>query len=334
MTHTHAERPGSSRPTLRLVLASAILPLVTAMAGAFLIWRWSTDLPDRIAIHWGTEGADSFASVATTSWLLVSFGVAFALIGLALSFAQPDDPFVARIAAATTTGTTAFVAALMVGLTAEQRGLADASDATVSGMSVFAAVIVGVAFAAVAVALVPRWAPPPHTPAPRDVPTTDVGESDLVVWTRSVAVHNYLVAILVATIGVVGLIGVISGLWWIVIFTLVLLALALWFCTIRVTVDRQGVTVTGIFDWPKSHTSLDEIVRARTAQVHPIRHFGGYGFRFAVFGPYRGAKGFVLRGGEAIMLERADGGHTLIVVDDAATAAGVINTLVNQRQTR
>jgi hypothetical protein len=166
---------------------------------------------------------------------------------------------------------------------------------------------------------------------PSDAPRIPIGPGERVVWTRSVATASATVAVLVGGIGVTVLIGLIGRQWWVLVLGLALAVLVLLMFSIAVTVDRHGVTVRGRLGWPRMHLPLDQIVRAGVIEVHPIRQFGGYGYRIAAFGPLRGTAGYVLRGGEALLIERTTGHRTVIVVDDATTAAGLINTLVEQR---
>lgn len=135
------------RPTFRVVLAAAGLPLVMAIAGAWLVWSWRDDLPARVAIHWGTSGADNFAGVNTSALLVAAFGVVFAAVGLAL--AVRDDSTLARVVAGTSSGTTAFVTVLMVEVIGDQRGLTDATTADLNGLAILGALAAGAAAAVV-----------------------------------------------------------------------------------------------------------------------------------------------------------------------------------------
>jgi uncharacterized membrane protein YtjA (UPF0391 family) len=197
--------------------------------------------------------------------------------------------------------------------------------------AIAAGVVAGVAAAVVAVAIIPRWALPVDDP-PEDAPTMSIGRSELVTWTRSVAAGSNVVVLLIAVTGFTGVVAVATGEWYVLILTVLILALVSLMLSIRVTIDQRGLTVTSAVGWPKFNTPLDEIHHAKTTTVHPIRHFGGYGFRIAAFGPYRGASGFVMRGGEAVLLERTSGRRSVVVVDDATRAAGLLNALVERER--
>lgn len=322
--------PGTDRrPTGRILLSSTAAPLAVAAAGALVLRSWHAQLPDPIATHWNLDGtADGFAGLPATIALLLGFGVLFAALGFGLARAADTDPALTRAVAATVTGTVAFVTALIVLVTGSQRGLADAAAASPPGASLLAALGIGVALGAVAAAAVPRWSRGPAAPPAADAPRIPLGADELVAWTRSVATGNVTTIVLVAAIGIVAALSVLTRLWILLGLAVLLAVLVALTCSIRVTVDVRGVTVAGLFGWPHLHTPLGAIASASVTDVAPLKHFGGYGYRMAVLGPLRGARGFVLRGGPALVLHRRDGARTLVVVDDAATAAGLVNALV------
>lgn len=324
--------PGTGgRPAGRILLGSTVAPLGVAAAGALVLRNWRAQLPDPIATHWNLDGtADGFAGLPATIALVLGFGALFAALGFGLARAAAADPALTRAVAATVTGTVAFVTTLIVLATGSQRGLADAAAAAPPGTSLLAALGVGLALGAAAAAI-PRWSRGPATPPAAEAPRIPVGTDDLVVWTRSVATGNVTTSVLVAAIGLVAAMGVLTRLWILLGLAVLLAVLVAATCSIRVTVDARGVTVAGMFGWPHLHTRLGDIASASVTDVAPLRHFGGYGYRMAVFGPLRGARGFVLRGGPALVLHRRDGARTLVVVDDAATAAGLVNSLVERR---
>ncbi|WP_026877770.1 DUF1648 domain-containing protein [Jiangella gansuensis] len=321
-------RPGA-RIIARAVLAAAGLPLAVGGIAAGLVLRWRDDLPSTVATHWGTSGSpDDFSSVTTVAWLVLGFSAGLAAIGLALVVAVRFEPVVSRVVAATSAGTAGFVAVLAAGLTEKQRGLADAAEADLSAGPILGALAAGAALALVATLLVPVWRTAPAVPA--DAPRLPVGDGERVMWTRSVATGSLPAAVLIAGVGVTAVAGLIGRQWWVLLLSLAMALLVLLMFSITVTVDRRGLTVRGRLGWPRMNTPLTEIVRASVVEVHPIRHFGGYGYRVAAFGPLRGAVGYVLHGGEALLIERTSGRRTVVVVDDAAVAAGLLNTLVEQ----
>ncbi|RIQ11291.1 DUF1648 domain-containing protein, partial [Jiangella rhizosphaerae] len=193
----------------------------------------------------------------------------------------------------------------------------------------------GVAVAALAAVLVPRRtggrSPGPLPPGATEAPHLAVGAGERVAWTRSAATGGVPAVVLVAGIGVTAVAGVVGRQWWVLGLSLALAILAAAMFSVTVTVDERGLTVRGRFGRPRLHTSLDRIARASTVTVRPVRDFGGWGYRVAALGPLKGTRGYVLRGGEALLVELTDGGRAIVTVDDAGTAAALLNALLERR---
>lgn len=328
-------RPPRSQQSqvVRIALAAGALPLAVAGVGAVAVWSWRDDLPSRVATRWGADGANGFSTPASVGWLLLGTGLLVAAAGLALALLARDEPALARAVSGTAAGTSGFATALVVASVERQRGIADSAVTTLPGWMVGSALVAASVCAAVAVWLVPPRSATPST-ADAERFRLPISATERVVWTRSVATAGVPTVILVAGIGVTAVVGMATGTWVLVVVAALLAALVALMISIRVTVDRDGLAITGRFGWPRQHTPLREVHRADVAMVRPIRDFGGYGYRIAALGPLRGASGFVLRGGPALVVERVDGRRMVVVVDDAATAAGLLNVLVEQDVSR
>ena len=97
-----------------------------------------------------------------------------------------------------------------------------------------------------------------------------------------------------------GSIGIVIG-----VAILVVAAATLAFATIRVDVDRRGVTVAyGWLGWPTSHVAIDKITGADAIVVDPRDH-GGWGYRGSRRLLKRAA--IVIRRGEGLRLSLVDG---------------------------
>jgi hypothetical protein len=102
--------------------------------------------------------------------------------------------------------------------------------------------------------------------------------------------------------------------------TLVLMALVVeQFSKIRVTVNDRAVTIHyGRLGWTKQRIDMHRIASAATFQLEAWDN-GGWGYRLA-----RG-RAIAVRSGSAIRLELTNGAQVAITVDDADTAARLIN---------
>lgn len=317
---------GAKRPIARILLSGLPPALVTA-AGAWLVERWRADLPNPVATHWDATGtADRFSSISGTVSLLIVFGVLFTLIGVGLALFAPHST-IARFSSATGAGTAAFATTLVTSMTYDQRGLLDASESEASLVNIAVAVAVGLLVAALSAYLIPRWAAPTEL-FHGDQPTIPVGADERVMWTSGASINGVSAVLGMAGVAIVPIVALLTRQWWLIAISVLIIATLVALFSIRVTVDQRGVTTRSIFGWPRFTIPLTDIVSARVIDVRPIRDFGGYGYRFALRGEASGAKGFILRSGQALLLERTGGGRDVLTIDDATTGAGVVNGLI------
>lgn len=109
----------------------------------------------------------------------------------------------------------------------------------------------------------------------------------------------------------------------------VLVLVAVFFCRVRVLAGPTGVTLRlGLLGWPRRHLPLDRIETARSVGVQPLA-YGGWGWRRRP-----GRTAVVIRRGEALELPRTAGPTVVITVDDADTAAGLINDYLTRTRPR
>ncbi|MFG2978261.1 hypothetical protein ACGFYY_35415 [Streptomyces sp. NPDC048331] len=98
--------------------------------------------------------------------------------------------------------------------------------------------------------------------------------------------------------------------------------------TVRVSVDRRGVTVgSALLPRPRLPLPLPlaTITSAATTRIDPVADFGGWGYRLR---PNR--RGVVLRSGEALSVRTTSGTEYLVTVEDSTTAAALLNGLVER----
>jgi hypothetical protein len=93
------------------------------------------------------------------------------------------------------------------------------------------------------------------------------------------------------------------------------------FTTVRVVVGPEAVVVgLGPWGWPTRRFTTPDIVRASVDIVEPM-DVGGWGWRTG----RRGRTAVVIRRGEALILDLANGGRFVVTVDDAGHAAALVN---------
>lgn len=310
-----------------IVLVGLVLPLVVIAASVALMIAWLPRLPDPVATHWGPSGEpDGFGSPWAAIGLLAVIGVVFSMLMTYTALravARGAEPASVRL---TVVFSPVFAVLLSVIIAGSLGMQVDLDDATEAG-GVFWVFLAAAAAAAVTgvltwLALPSRGSNPP-TPTPEPAVTLEPGER--AVWTRTVSAPRQVLAVPVA-VGALGLVPVFLDpeMWWSSALLILLAALIALVLVARVTVDSSGLVVRSLLGFRMLRVRLADVVSAASVEVDPVAEFGGWGMRF----DSRGRRGVVLASGPAIQVERSSGGPIVVTVDDAATAAALLNGLV------
>jgi hypothetical protein len=316
--------------TARTLLIALVMPLLIAVVGIAVIVLAIPTLPDPIAVHWGPGGSpDGFGTPAAGIALIAIVVPAYAIFALVVTrgaTAQSGNR-------STVLAVSPFLATVITGVTAGsvamQRGLADAADAPSVLPVLLLSLAVGAVLAVVSYVLLP--APQPSADDVSPSPTLTLSPTARAVWMRRVAPPRWL-AILLAVVGALAIVGgglavgLYSPLPALLVYLGAMLVAALlvgsslfW----RVTVDRSGIAARSLLGVPRFVIPLEQVASASLVTVDPAREFGGWGMRWGG----AGRLGVILRSGEALEVRRADGRSLVITVDDAATAAALLNSL-------
>lgn len=319
------------RPTIPHRRATTLLTLVAPLAltvlAVVVALTWADDLPDPVATHWGPGGTpDDFSSLTGALTLLVLTSVFLSLSCWLLALRLGAEATTRRIAAGTSVGVTALLAVVVVGSLAQQRGLADARDAgPVTGVLV-GAFAAGIALGVVAALLVPGDPDVTATDAPpADAARLPLAPGERAAWTATVW-SPAAVGVALPVVALQVVLSILLDTWVLIAVAAVIAALLATMLVLRVTVSAAGLVARSPLGWPRVHVPLDQVVAAHAETVSPLRDFGGWGYRVAL----DGRAGFVLRAGDAIVVERTGGRTTVVTVDDAATAAALLNTLAER----
>ncbi|NKY34009.1 hypothetical protein HGA13_13110 [Nocardia speluncae] len=317
--------------TIRLGLLAGLPPLLFALPNIVLLNAAADRLPDPIATHFGTDGADGFTGRVPTMFISAGLG-----LGLGLLFAlvlvlgarsgklvRPDesahDPI--RFMVATAWGVGAFLGVLMFAGTVANLDAADARQVGLPVLAFVAAAAIGLLLAAVG------WLTAPRTPVsagtPYRVRPLPLSPTERVSWSRRVSSPWMVLAgIVMLAMGVVT--GFVAQPWagvLLALTSLLLIQLAL----VRVVVDQRGLTVgTGPFGWPRWQLAPTEITEVAAEDLSPVQ-YGGYGIRMIP-----GSTAVLLRGGPGIVVTRRSGRRFAVSVDDAETGAGVLAGIVDR----
>ncbi|UNO39474.1 DUF1648 domain-containing protein [Streptomyces sp. MST-110588] len=323
--------PSATRPPRTLV---AVLPfLLAALTLTALFLSVRDRLPEPMATHFSDGRADGFNSVAlylpVCLGLLLVFAAVFAVLAPRTVTARDG-----RALNGVGYGMAALSGVLSGATLLCNVGVRDAADARLPYGQL--AIAFGAALLAAGVGLLlPTGAAPGKRAASGDLaaPGPDrarlpLAEGEAVGWSRSVRAPFLAVLSCVFLAG-----GLVAGLTvdWGLGGGLLFAGLTAGLCSeARATVDRQGLTVEPIlFPRPRIRFPLDRLVDATSRTVSPLADFGGWGYRVRP-----GRSGVVLRSGEALVVRRADGGEFVVTVDDAATAAALLNALIDRAHRR
>lgn len=326
---------------IRMIVVGVIVPLVIVAAGTMATLVSLPLLPDPIAVHWGMSGAVDRTGPVWLAILipaLVVFGYsgfAFLIIGPAAETGHftgnqrlllAIGPFFATIVTGVITGSVLI-----------QRGLTDAMDAPSVLPVVLIAFVAGIVIGVVAWFALPPVSILPE-PSSEPIPVIALGPTDRVSWTqhiepqRALGVPVIIVSALAVTGGAVALwlTASIGAFLFYVIVMLVLLVLVIGTLFWRVTIDGRGFRAISTVGLPRFVIPLAEIESADVTNVQPVGDFGGWGIRWGG----KGRVGIILRTGPAIEVRRKDGRSLVVTLNDARTAAGVVNSLVAQAAAR
>lgn len=318
----------------RVALLGA-LPFVLGLAADLAVYVAVRDqLPDRLARHFGGDGeADGYVGhggfLAMLVAVFVVLGAASAFLALRSDFATYRRGLRGLLAG--TYATSALLAWLMGASLVANRGTADGTAAVFPLWQL--AVAVGVAGLAAGVGAGLAWfvplpdaRPPLGSGGQVGAERLDLGRDEVAGWLRrtgSRVLSGMGVALAVAGVVTMGLTD--DG--WLTPLSLfvpgVLIAALARAC---VTVDRRGLTVSpGLVPWPRIRLPLDRIERADSRRVNAFADYGGWGYRIVP-----GRSGVIMRSGDALVVRRANGKDFAVTVEDSATAAALLNTLVDR----
>ncbi|MET9916516.1 DUF1648 domain-containing protein [Streptomyces sp. NPDC006435] len=313
----------------------AVLPFLLALVvdlALFLVFR--DRLPDRPASHFTGGGrADRHMDLI---WYPVLCTLVFAVIGVSWALTVTRGKFHGRAHRLAVAGGYAFAgflgwllaAALLANVDAVEGARGEAQGVSLPmwqlAAALGAAVLAGGIGAGLA-ALRPAPVPQAGDEPVGDTARIALADGEVVGWTRSVgSLWLPLIVLLLVALGVVGLI--VSG-WAAGLPPLLIAVLLAGFVRPCVVVDRRGITVSGTLRWPRVRVPLDRIEAASSRHINPLSEYGGWGYRIRP-----GRTGVMLRSGEGIVATLADGRKFAVTVDDSATGAALLNTLIDQRR--
>jgi hypothetical protein len=307
------------------LIATIWVPLAIIVASEVVIIIAGLNSSSPLIVHWGGNGADRTGPWWTYAILIAAIGV---------PIVAGTGFFLAR--ATQLSGFNAWMPAVVVGVTVFHTiGLGVAVVLFNHSPLVPLVPLLGGAVLGVIAALV-TWRVLPHEePLPPSVPRADsipVKSTEVAAWTGRFIPPGALVGIIVGAIVAIVVLDLVLNITtrvhtlaiWIApaILMIVLVSTA----EFRIRASSAGLTVRSAIGWPAFRIPANDIARAGVVTIDPLADFGGWGLRWVVGPGGKGRWALASHKGEALEVVRKDGRSMVISVEDAATAAAVLET--------
>ncbi|MET7643467.1 DUF1648 domain-containing protein [Streptomyces sp. NPDC005426] len=316
--------------------ALAVLPFLLALAVDLVVFATRRDrLPAQLASHFvGNGRADDYAGrttyVVVTTVLLVGTGTLWALLTARGGFQGRAD----HRSLACGYSVAGFLGYLMAVVLLVNVDAAEDAQGRAQGVSFpmwHLAAALGVAALAAGLGLLLAALLPVHERPSAGAPAADgerieLAAGEVAGWVRRTGNRWLLPAAALPCVVGIGLL--FTGDWIAAVPSFLVGLFLASFARPCVTVDRRGLTVSGSLPWPRVRVPLDRIDTAVSREIDPLSEYGGWGYRIR-----SGRTGVMTRSGEGIVARLADGRDFAVTVDDSATAAALLNTLIDQRRT-
>jgi len=297
---------------LRRWLTVWVLPFAAIVGSAVLLILYWDRFPDPLAVHWGISGEPDGTLPLWLYAVAVIGGMLLSWIGLIIGGrGAPNAPLASSVYFII--GLLAAINFQVVSFNLDATTWEEARDLDVLA---FAGVLIVALLAGGLGWLLGEGRRGVPEDEPLDMPATTASAwsgtaSNL--WFALIAVIPIALALVVTPIWA-GLMVVIAIL--IVIFAFV-----------RVDANENGVAIAlGPIGRPRRKIAIDRLTGAGAFEVRPMA-YGGWGWRIRP-----GRRAYIIRGGPAIRIERANGVAVIVTVDDAPHGAAVVESLARARR--
>lgn len=316
------------RIDLRFAVAFALLAAATLGGAAAWMWSVRERLPDPLARHWTGGQADGFSELPSVLAMWVGLPLVVAVPMALVAIVGRSPVALRRAMGATSVFLLVCMAVLFADSVRMQLDLPDAAAAPAPDVGLAVGLLIGGAAAAAALLVIrPRpeesdarvagERPPPAAPRLGALPELPWRAAPSGLDTAAALTCGVAAVLLVALVPLAG--------WPMLLLVVPLLVLGGAFGRYRVVIDERGLAARA-FGRDVLRVPLAEVAEADSVEVDPFWEFGGWGLRVDV----AGRVGLVTRKGPSVRIRRADDSEVVVTVDDAATAAALLNTLADR----
>jgi hypothetical protein len=310
----------------RAALVAAIwVPLALILASEAVIIGVGATGRAQLIVHWG--GTDRTGPWWTYAVLVAAIG--FPLIAL-IGF------FIVR--ATRMAGMNTWMPAIAVGITVLHAVGMGVGSVVLNASSLAPALPLGGGVVLAVVAAIATWRLLPQEAGEGDrltaAETLPVRAGEVAAWTGRAELPAWFIAVVAAVASVLVALDLVLllteglRLWFLLLVPTLLLVVLMTTAHFVVTAGPGGFVVRSAIGWPRLGIPAADIAKAGTAAVDPLADFGGWGIRW-VIGPNRkGRWGVITHRGPGLEVVRRDGRSVVVTLDDAGTAAAVLETYV------
>lgn len=311
------------------IVAAIWVPLAIVIASEAVIVGVGAVGSPRLIVHWGA-GSDRTGPWWTYAVLVAAIGFpVVAFIGF----------FVTR--ATRMAGLNTWMPAIAIGLTVFHALGMSVGPVVLNASPLAPALpLAGGLVLGVAAALLTWWLLPRAASATTGVEAADmlpIKVGEVAAWTARVDLPVWFASLIASVAGMLTVLGVLLLLthgwrvWPIFVSPALLLLVLLVTMQFVVSAGPRGFIVRSGLGWPRLSIPIASLARAGVVQIDPMADFGGWGIRWVVGPSHRGRWGVITRRGPGLEVVRQDGRSIVVTVDDAETAAAVIETYLAKR---
>jgi len=318
--------------SVRILIVALVAPLLITLAALAVTFSIASTLPSSVAVHWNAGVPDGFGSPYTFPILIavicLPLDAIFGSIAV-LSAHRAPVTVMTKILSIVGPFISVLLAVTLGGATILQHDAGSQAHVSLASLPIgFGAAVVlsvGAWFLLPKAVKVPRGDGTPVAPVA-------LGVDERASWIRAATAPAGLTWAVVAFMVIISAIVLFSvlargsGVWWISFIPVVIFLFVLSNFAWTIRVDARGVRMRSALGLPTINVPLATIESAEVIQVQALAQYGGFGVRWGLNGRF----GVILRSGEALEILRHNGRSVVVTVDDATSAAALINALVKR----
>ena len=289
-----------------------IIPFILIAASTVPLVSYWNRYPDPLAVHWGISGEPNGTLPLWLYAIGMIGGMLLAWYGLINGARRgPDAPLTSLVY---------FIIGLLAAVNAQVLSFNLDAATWEDARTLTAASFGGLLLAGLLVGWIGWLLAGGKGAVPEDVPMETV-TTTATTWSGRAA--NLWIAMIAAL--PLALVFVLEPIWAVLMVAIAILLVIFAFVRVEASEGRISIAL-GPIGLPKRKLSMDKVTGAGAVEVKPLA-YGGWGWRMR-----SGRRAYIVRGGPAIRIERANGVAIVVTVDDAPTGAAVIDSLARARR--